>query len=75
MNPPRFRIGTTFTLPDKRKGAGQWTVDDVYQTYNNAGELVEVRYVCSKPYIAGQMITDYRVCETTIAIHLDADQE
>jgi len=75
MNPPRFKIGTTFTLPNKRKGAGQWTVDDVLRTYNTANELVDVRYVCSKPYIGSHRLTDYRVCDTTIAMHLDLGQE
>ena len=74
MNAPRFKIGTTFTLPDKRKGAGQWTVDDVLRTYNTANELVDVRYVCSKPYIGSHRLTDYSVCDTTIAMHLDLGQ-
>lgn len=39
------------------------------RTFNSADELVKVRYVAAYQF-AGQRMTDYDVCETTVAMGL-----
>lgn len=63
---PRFKIGTTY----ETKGKG-WkrlhTVTDILKTFNAAGQLVRIRYIATHPGPIGGLVTDYDVCETTIA--------
>lgn len=65
----RFPIGTTYT--PRGKVARLHTITDVYKTYNSAGDLVRLRYVATHVF-AGQTVTDYDVCDTTIAMGLMA---
>jgi hypothetical protein len=46
---PEFRIGQQFMKSrymSKRKES--WTIVDILRTYNNAGDLVKVRYVAER---------------------------
>lgn len=63
----RFPIGTVFQTPGKHPRT--CTVTDILRTYNEAGELVRVRYVAQHEFM-GQTITDNDVCETSIARRL-----
>jgi hypothetical protein len=63
----RFNVGTTFLSSGKRKDT--CTVTDILRTYNSAGDLVNLRYVATHPFM-GQLVTDYDVVETTIARNL-----
>ncbi len=60
----RFTIGTTF------KTGGKYphlcTVVDIHRTYNDAGELVKIRYVATHEFM-GQVVRDQDVVDTTIA--------
>jgi len=62
---PRFNIGTQF------KSAGKHprlcTVVEVLRTFNSKDELVRIRYVATHPGPIGGVVTDYDVCDTTIA--------
>jgi hypothetical protein len=60
----RFAIGTTFQTGGKFPR--NCTVVDFLRTYNTKGECVKTRYVATHVVI-GQIVTDYDVCETTIA--------
>lgn len=60
----RFEPGTKFMSRGKHPRV--CTVTDVLTTTNLAGEVVKVRYVATHEF-AGQTITDYDVCDTTIA--------
>lgn len=62
---PKYAIGTKFTT--RHKIPKLCTVVDILKTYNNAGELVKIRYVASHE-IAGQTILDKDVVDTTIAM-------
>ena len=62
---PRFPIGTKFLS----SGKDVCTVVDILKTYNNAGELVRIRYVAAHPFM-GQDVYDYDVVDTTIAMRL-----
>lgn len=64
---PRFKIGTTFNTPGKYPRL--CTVTDILRTYNNAGELVRIRYQATHEFM-GQSLTDRDVIETTIARNL-----
>lgn len=61
---PRFTIGTQYTTRGKHPQL--CTVTDILSTCNAKGELVRIRYV-STHLFAGQIVTDYDVCDTTIA--------
>ena len=61
----RFQIGTEFMSRGKHPKV--CTVVDVLRTYNNAGELVRLRYVATHLSATGQIVTDHDVCDTTIA--------
>ena len=63
----RFPVGTKFLSSGKRKDV--CTVVDILKTYNNAGELVSIRYVATHPFM-GQDVYDYDVVDTTIAMRL-----
>lgn len=59
----RFEIGKRY----KPIGKDYWCeVVDVYRTYNSKGELVSLQYVTTHEF-CGQIVTDYRVTDTTIA--------
>jgi len=62
---PRFNVGTTFT----GKGKRICTVTDIHRTYNNAGDIVKIRYVAVHDFL-GQSVTEQDVLETTIARNL-----
>jgi len=63
----RFPIGTKFkTRHSKTKFC---TVVDILKTYNNQGDLVQIRYVATHDFMGG-IITDRDVVETTIAMGL-----
>lgn len=64
---PRFAVGTTFRSHGKHPR--ECTVVDVWRTYNSMGELVKLRYVATHQFM-GQTLTDYDVCDTTIARNL-----
>jgi len=51
---PRITVGTQFQMRGKDKAI--WTVKDELTTTNLKGEIVEVRYLCSKSYL-GQELT------------------
>lgn len=68
---PRFAIGTQYISRGKAKNL--CTVVDIHKTYNNAGDLVKMRYVATHDFL-GQIVTDYDVCDTSISMAL-YDQE
>lgn len=59
-----YPIGTKFETQGKRKDI--CTVVDGLYTYNNANELVEIRYVATHEFM-GQTVKNRDVCKTTIA--------
>lgn len=59
-----YEIGTKF-IPIGRDGR-ECTVVDILKTFNNAGELVRIRYVATHQF-CGQTITDSDVVAATIA--------
>lgn len=63
----RFTIGTQFK--SRGKYPRLYTITDILRTYNNAGELVRLRYEATHD-LAGQKVTDYDVVETSIAMGL-----
>lgn len=63
----RFPIGTQYVTRGKRKDL--CTVVDILKTYNNACELVKIRYVSTHPFM-GQLVYDYDVVDPTIAKNL-----
>lgn len=68
----RFPIGTQYLSSGKRKDV--CTVVDILKTYNNAGELVKIRYVATHPLL-GQPVYDYDVVDTTIAMRLTEEYQ
>lgn len=65
----RYKIGQEFTT--RHKHPKQCTVRDIHFTINSAGQLEKTRYVCTHIF-NGQVVTDYDVPETTIAMSLGA---
>lgn len=63
----RFPIGTQYLTRGKHKDL--CTVVDILKTYNNAGDLVSIRYVTAHEF-CGQVVTDSSVVDTTIAMGL-----
>ena len=63
----KYRIGTVFKT--RGKSPKVCTVVDILRTYNDAGKLVQTRYVATH-YFMGQIVTDRNVVETTIAMGL-----
>lgn len=61
----RFQIGTTFYT--RHKHPRFCTVVDRYTTTNEKGEVVKRCYVCTHE-VMGQVVTDYDVPDTTIAM-------
>lgn len=64
MMTTRFAIGTKFNT--RGKNPRLCTVVDILRTYNNADELVEIRYLATHEF-CGQTITE-KVVGTTIAM-------
>lgn len=67
MQAQTFPIGTQFKT--RGKVSRLCTVVDILKTYNNAGELVSIRYVCSHVFL-GQTVLDRDVVHTTIQMGL-----
>lgn len=65
MKQARFPIGTKY----KNRNKDICEVVDILKTYNNAGELVQIRYVSARQFL-GQMLKDHDVLETTIAMNI-----
>ena len=65
-----YTIGTKFKTRGKHPRV--CIVTDILKTYNNAGDLVKTRYQASHEFM-GQIVTDYDVCETSIAMGLIAE--
>ena len=61
----RFPVGIQFKTRGKHPKL--CTVADILKTYNQAGELVKVRYVATHEF-CGQIVTDWDVVDTTIAM-------
>jgi hypothetical protein len=64
---PQFAIGTQYAT--RGKAPRVCTVVDILKTYNNAGELVSIRYVAAHEFL-GQQVLDRDVVETTIMMGL-----
>lgn len=62
---PKYRIGQQFKT--RGKAPRVCTVVDILKTFNNAGDLVQLRYVATYEFL-GQTVTDRDVPETTIAM-------
>jgi hypothetical protein len=63
----RFKIGTLFKT--RGKHSRLCIVTDIHKTYNSKNELISIRYVATHEF-AGQTVTNYDVCDTTIAMGL-----
>ena len=61
----KFKIGQQFMSGSRNPVV--CTVVDIYTTYDHAGNVVKIRYVADHEF-AGQIITDYDVNETSIAM-------
>lgn len=59
-----YAIGTKFMT--RGKAPRECTIVDIHTTTNSAGEVVKVRHVATHAFL-GQTITDYDVCDVTIA--------
>lgn len=70
----RFPIGLTFSRKryPKAPDLTPYRVDDIYTTYNNAGEIVRLEYVVSHEFM-GQRIRE-NVVDPTIARSLTNEQ-
>jgi len=62
-----YSIGTKFKT--RGKAPRVCIVTDILKTYNSAGDLVKTRYQASHEFM-GQIVTDYDLCATTIAMGL-----
>jgi hypothetical protein len=62
-----YPIGTKFQT--RGKHPRKCTVTDILKTYNSKGEHVRTRYVAQHELV-GQIVTDYDVAATTIAMGL-----
>lgn len=64
----RFPIGTQYMV-----GSGkikyECTVVDILKTYNNANELIAIRYTTAHVF-CGQIVHNHNVLDTTIARNL-----
>ena len=58
---PRYSIGQQYTAKNKRKDV--CTVIDILSTYNAAGDLVSVKYLCSHMFL-GQVVKHEEVQAT-----------
>lgn len=62
----KFPIGTKYTVQRGKQVKKEYTIEDILYTYNQAGELIRLRYV-SYSLLMGQKVYEYDVVETTIA--------
>jgi len=62
-----FPIGYIFTLKRSKKRVDTCTVQDYRFTYNNNGDLVDIRYVVTHK-TAGRIVTEYDMVHATIAM-------
>lgn len=60
----RYSIGQQYKTRGKHPVV--CTIVDIHRTYNNAGELVKLRYVSTHEFM-GQTLTDYEVVDATVA--------
>ena len=67
MKEAKFKIGTTYKT--RGKAPRLCTIIDILKTYNNAGELVSIRYVSTHTFL-GQTVTNNDVVETTVVMGL-----
>lgn len=70
----RFPIGLSFSRKrfPKAKELTTYRIDDIYTTFNNAGEIVKIEYVISHEFM-GQRIKE-NVVDPTIARSLTPEQ-
>lgn len=68
-NHPKFPIGTKYKTRGKHPQI--CTVVDILTTTNSKGDVVKIRYQ-SEHEFCGQIVTDYDVVETSIAMGLVA---
>lgn len=66
--PVRFSVGQQFMT--RHKHPRECIITDILRTYNSAGKLVKVRYVAEHKAANGQIVTDYDVPGTTVAMGL-----
>lgn len=64
---PKYPIGTQFKT--RHKVPRHCEVVDILRTYNQANELISIRYVATHEFL-GQTVTDSDVVETTITMGL-----
>ena len=64
----KYPIGTRFKT--RHKIPRVCVIIDILKTYNNTGELVQIRYVSSHTFM-GQSVIDRDVVETTITMGLE----
>lgn len=62
LQPHEITIGTTYTALGKRKDV--CTVIDILKTYNHAGEIVKIRYLCVHDFMGQQV--EHEECAVTI---------
>jgi hypothetical protein len=67
MRQAKYPIGTKFKT--RGKNPRVYTVSDILKTYNNSGELVQIRYIAYHEFM-GQLVYDRDIVETTIAMGL-----
>ena len=68
----RFEIGTQYY--PVRKHTYLVTITDRLTTRNEAGEVVKTCYVGTHQFM-GQTVTDYDICDTSIARGLDNSKQ
>lgn len=70
----RLPIGLAYTAKrfPKAKELTAYTIEDIYTTRNNAGEIVKIEYLVSHQFI-GQSLTEL-LCDTSIARKLSNEQ-
>lgn len=67
----KYTIGTQYRKRNKRRDI--CTVTDIHRTYNEARELVKLRYVSTHVFM-GQLVTEQDVVETSISMGLITNQ-
>jgi len=67
----RFRIGQRYRT--RHRHPKTCTIVDIHRTYNDAGWLVRVEYVATHAAASGQLVTDYHVPDSTVAMGLLPD--
>lgn len=72
MTEPKYPTGTKFKTRGKHPKVCE--VVDIWKTYNSKNALVRLRYVATHVF-NGQLVFDYDVPETTIAMGLIEDRK